>query len=439
MQLPRNHQHRIELNDEAHARPPEALTPPLRISFFALYNTAQSAERGSRSISDLARRFDAEPPPDGANHFSCDFGPFRVKWERHTEFTRYKFIAPGLTGDPFKTVALNLVPADWIAALPGEMLAATHIAFESRGQSPLEPEDLSRRYFGGNNLIGAIVADGLGAAFTDFKIHDDGFGRLYLEDRGMTPRQAGRTMQRLVEIDAYRMLALLALPVARELTPLLSRAEAELANIAGAMVEAKGDDEAALLGRLTRLEAEIESRHAENFNRFSAASAYYDLVRRRIDELRETRVEGLQTFREFTERRLAPAMNTCVAVSARQRALSSRVAQSTQLLSTRVDIAREQQNQSVLESMNHRAMLQLRLQETVEGLSVAAVTYYVVGIIAYFAKGLAAGGMALKPDVVTAISIPVVALLVALGVRRVRRIVSSGQKSGRGAGRPDTT
>ena len=180
--------------------------------------------------------------------------------------------------------------------------------------------------------------------------------------------------------------------------------------------------------RLTRLEAEIESRHSDNYSRFAAATAYYDLVRRRIVELRETRVSGLQTFQEFTERRLAPAMNTCRAVAARQEALSARVAQTTQLLSTRVDVARERHNQAILKQMNRRAQMQLRLQETVEGLSVAAVTYYVVGIFGYLFKGVKAAGYKIDTDLATGISIPVVFLMVAFGLKWVRRLVGGKTK-----------
>ena len=244
-------------------------------------------------------------------------------------------------------------------------------------------------------------------------------------DRSLTPRQAGRTVQRLLEIDTYRIMALLALPVARELVPFLAEHEQELARITGAMPDAdRGRPSRVLLDRLTRVAAEIESREADNLYRFSAAAAYYELVQRRIEDLREQRIQGLQTFSEFIERRLAPAMNTCQAVAARQNSLSSRVAHATQLLSTRVDLTRERQNQAVLESMNRRAKLQLRLQSTVEGLSVAAVTYYVVGLVGYAAKGLPSAGVEVDPELTMGIAIPIVAGVVALGLHRIRRVVT---------------
>lgn len=429
MRLPHDHPQRNLLNDEVHARPPEALVPPLRVSYLALFNDKSQRESEARPIHELAKRFGHEPPKAGANHFSGDLGAFRVKWERHTEFTRYKFIAQGVVEDPFVDSAIKAVPADWIADLPGQLIVAAHTALVRVEPNPTDVEELAAKFFAGNPLVGSIIADGGAMAVTDFRIHADGFSRLLVQDRNLLPRQAGRSVQRLLEIDTYRILALLALPVARDLTPILSQCERELSEIASSMVGAGEADDPKLLDRMTRLQAEIESRHSDNYNRFGAAVAYYDLVQRRIDELRETRVSGLQTFREFTERRLAPAMNTCRAVAARQEALSKRVAQTMQLLSTRVDITRERQNQNVLEQMNRRARMQLRLQQTVEGLSVAAITYYVVGLVAYLAKGVRALGRDINPDVWTGISIPFVVVGVALALRKVRLAIPGYHKS----------
>lgn len=423
MKLPQNHSQRVELNDEAHARPPEALEAPQRVSYLALWSEVPRSEAQWRDVVDLATRFGVDPPPAGANHYSADLGPFRVKWERHTEFARYMFIVEGAAPTPFAEAAIAGVPADWLAGLSGLVIVASHAALLRAGAFDPADERVAAEVFDGNVLVGATVAGGAAQALTDFRIHADGFGRLLVQDDRMTPRQAGRIVQRLFEIDTYRIMALMALPVARALVPFLAACESELVEITAALVGAGEADEPVLLDRLARLEAEIESRQSQNLYRFSAASAYYELVQARVDELRETRIQGLQTFQEFTERRMAPAMNTCRSVAARQEALSQRIARATQMLATRVDISRERQNQAVLASMDRRAMMALRLQETVEGLSVAAVTYYIVGLIGYAAKGLKAAGVEFNTDLATGISIIAVAALTALGIRRIRKSV----------------
>ena len=174
-------------------------------------------------------------------------------------------------------------------------------------------------------------------------------------------------VQRLLEIETYRMMALLAFPTAREISPLLNRSERDLAKITAAIADAGEADEPVLLAQLTHLEADINSRESRNHFRFSASAAYYRLVQRRIAELREERIPGLQTFQEFTERRLAPAMDTCQAAMGLQQSLSGRVARATQLLSTKVDITREQQTHAVLDSMNRRAKVQLRHRRPSKG------------------------------------------------------------------------
>ncbi len=424
MILPANHPQRIQLNDEVHARPPEPLVAPVRLSYLALFSDTAAREGGFSAVCALAERHGVAAPPAGANHYSADLGPFRLKWERHTEFVRYTFIVAGAGAHPFDDPAIAAVPDDWLASLPGQLMVAAHVALLPPDPDEAEPLATARQLFPPGVLVGSVVSSGAAAAFTDFRVRADGFSRVLLLDRSMTPAQAGRVAQRLLEIDTYRIMALLALPVAQALAPEIARCEREVAGITAAMVTARDQDEPVLLDRLTRLAAEIDSRQADNLYRFSAAIAYDGLVQRRIQELRESRVVGLQTLQEFTERRLAPAMNTCRSVAARQEELSRRVARATQLLATRVGVTRERQNQSVLEAMNRRVRLQLRLQSTVEGLSIAAVTYYIVGLVGYAAKALKAAGGHVDPDLVMGLSIPVIAALMALGLRKVRRAVA---------------
>jgi uncharacterized membrane-anchored protein len=424
--LPPAYKLRGILNDEVHARPPEPLTAPARISYLVMLCDRAQRDESAKMIAEFARFHDVKPPGEGGSHLRVDVGAFRLRWERHSEFVRYTFIVPDAPDgpDPFGATALDAVPADWVAALPGEMLVAAHLLLLPQRAGPHEPPEIADTMFSGTLLVGSSVVDGVANAYTDFRIHQDRFSRFLVHDRSTTPAQAGRIVQQLLEIETYRMLSLLALPVARALAPVLDQQERELSAITAALVNAGEADEPGLLDRLTRLAVAIDSRNAGTQFRFSAAAAYDDLVQRRIRDLREDRIYGVQTFQEFTERRLAPAMATIRATAARQLSLSQQVARATQLLSTRVDITREQQTHTLLEQMNQRVKLQLRLQSTVESLSVAAITYYVVSLIGHAAEGFEAVGIPVRPPIAMAVAIPVVAGLLALGLRRVHHMVA---------------
>ncbi|MEM9356413.1 MAG: DUF3422 domain-containing protein [Pseudomonadota bacterium] len=420
MILPQFHEKRFELNDEVHARPSQSIETPSRLSYIVLLAGQAEREKAVDMIRALADQFRIAPPELDAIYSNLDFGNFRLTFERHSEFLRFTIASSEVSNERFSESALSLLPDKWVAELPGKVIVAAHVEVHRDTNTKIGINATARDHFASNMLIGAGLLNDAATAYTDFRIHADGFSRLLIVDRLMTKWQAGRVVQRLLEIETYRVMALLALPVARELSPGLTRQERELSQISAAMVSASETDEAILLDRLSRLQASIEERHSNSHYRFSAAAAYYQIVQTRIAELREKRIEGLQTFDEFTERRLAPAMSTCRAVAARQVGLAESVARVTQLLSTRVDLTRERQNQEVLESMNRRVAMQLRLQETVEGLSVAAVTYYVVGLIYYAAKATAAMGLSVNANLVAGLSIPVVAVGVAFGVRSIR-------------------
>jgi uncharacterized membrane-anchored protein len=309
------------------------------------------------------------------------------------------------------------VPQEWLAALPGQCLAAVHLW--ALPASELAPQGLTRALLHEETLVGSTVGGGQGAVFTDFAIHADGYSRIVLLADGMPARRLGRLVQRLLEIDTYRMAALLGLPAARESSALLGVAERELADLAEAIRVAGRDQEQLLLDRLTRLAGQVESHYAATHSRFSASAAYFELVDARVQDIREARMPGLQTLGEFIERRLSPARATCAWSVRRQDALSQRVSRISNLLRTRVEIEQQQSSQALLAAMNRRQDLQLKLQATVEGLSVAAITYYIVGLVSYLAKGAQALGWPFSPEATAACAIPLVAFGVWLSLRRL--------------------
>ena len=426
LSVPANHPLRYLLNNEVHARPCTSLYAPERTSHLALMMTAEQRAQERVALADLCERYIQSPPAPGADHFVSDLGPFRLRWEQHGEFSTYTFYVHGPFNEPFTETALQVVPTDWLRDLPGQLIVGTHATIVQSDEEGADLDTISP-LFSDNTLIGSEVSGGAAQVFTDFRIHADGFSRILIYDRRLRSRQLGRLLQRMFEIEVYRMMALLTFPIARRLIPQLNDADQRLLGITTAMSQ-PGSDESNLLDDLIMLAAEVEHSQSSTQFRLSASQAYFRLVGLRINELREERIRGIQTFAEFMDRRLEPAMNTCASVERRQTMLSKRITRASQLLRTRVEITLERQNQSLLESMDKRAKLQLRLQETVEGLSVAAITYYSVSLIGYVAKAGKVAGLAIKPELVVGISIPVVALLVTVGVRYIRRMVEKAQK-----------
>ena len=419
------HPLRQRLNNEFHARPPIALLGATLVSHLVFKHSAAVAEAARDNLKLLTRAQNCNSIESSDSHLMLDAAGFRMRWELHTEFSSYTFFRPLKTGEPLDrdATAFAAVHPDWLAGIPGKLMVATHVELRSTGE--FSPESvLASLTPSGRTMVAAKVADAAAWIFTDCKF-DNGFSRFLVLDERMTQRQAGRTVQRLVEIETYRMMSLLGLPVAKEVSRWLYRGEKQLAALMDQIGQARTtEDERKALSALSALAAEVENSIARTTFRFGASRAYHGLVMQRIEELRESRISGLPTFHEFMQRRLLPAMNTCAAISRRQEELSARVARNSQLLRTRVDIELERQNQELLAQMNKRAHLQLRLQETVEGLSVVVLTYYGSQLVQYLAKGTR-DLHHLSTDVVTAVSIPLIAGLVFWGSRRLRRKLAS--------------
>lgn len=420
MLQPAVHPQRAALHDEIHARPPEAMAAPLALSHLVMVADAAQREASRAHVAALLFEHHLPQPDAQGTHVRLDLGGFRLRWELHTEFVTWTFsrpFDPAGFGEQEPATALQEVPHEWLAALPGQCLAALHLWVLPTREVPQGA--LTRQLLREDTLVGSTLADGQAAVYTDFAIHGDGHARMVLLAEGLSPRRLGRLVQRLLEVDTYRMTALLGLPAAREASGVLALAEQELAALAEAIRLAGRDQEPQLLDRLTRLAGQVESHYAATHARFSASAAYFELVDRRLGEIREQRIPGLQTLGDFIVRRLSPARATCAWAVRRQDALSQRVSRISSLLRTRVEIEQQQSSQALLGTMNRRQDLQLKLQATVEGLSVAAITYYIVGLVSYLAKGAQALGWPFSAEGTAGAAIPVVAVAVWLSLRRL--------------------
>lgn len=425
MPLP-EHPLRLSLNDELHARPPVTLSGAAWITHLVmLHDRPEGRISAAAEESHLKVLCDLSQSPFGSqihgNHWILEARGLRLKWERHNEFSSYTFFRERKPGHGPRTNALEAFPREWVMDIPGHLLVASHVEYCTREQR--DPEALAAELAAASETtVVSHIAGGSVLVASDFRLHD-GFTHFTLVDDNPKNHHAGGTVQRLLEIETYRMMALLSFPVAREVGQRLGRDEQEAAELMEEMAADRGPEgERAILARLTRLAADIELSVSRTAFRFGAAEAYYALVRQRITDLREQRIDGLPTIQAFMDRRLAPAIQTCLSTARRQNELSSRIARNSALLRTRVEMELERQNQQLLSQMNRRAKLQLRLQETVEGLSVVAITYYASQLVHYLAEGghslLPAGW---SPEGITAVAIPLIGGLVAWSLHRMRK------------------
>ena len=429
-----DHPLRYPLTGELHARPFAELGVPGRALFLAIKQTGAAAERDADIdraylIAFIDRHGGTHPAPD-ASHYSADFGRFHLKWERHTEFVSYTLYEEGPVETLFEAALVRHFPDEWLAEAPGAVIAAIQIetveaadldAAEILLEQQLMPE------MSAESLSTARVLDGNALAIGDFRIHEGGFTRFAVIVHGSAePRRIGRVSQRLIEIETYRTLAMLALPLARTTGRRLNEIERELSQLIAQVGGVEGSAaEADILGQLTALSAEIEALAAAAAFRFGAGRAYEAIVTQRIEMMREERLAGRQLFADFMIRRFDPAMRTCHATARRLAELATRASRIAELLRTRVNVAVEAQNQELLESMNRRAALQLRLQQTVEGLSVVAISYYAVSLAGYLLAPLATSTGIDKTVPVALAVIPVIGLVWWL-IRRMRKRMDGG-------------
>ena len=417
------HPLRFAVANELHARPFPQAEAPCRAAFLALKPARNAARRDRDADLDhlkaLLDRYAAPHPEEGATHYFGKIGKYHLKWESHTEFVTYTIFGDGLSETPFEARTFAVFPEDWLEAAPGVRVTSALIRVEVQEGDDAIREKLAD-WFVPESLAVSRVLDDAAVIGADFRIDPAGHMRFAVFVMPATgPQRTGRIVQRLCEIETYKTLSMLGFARVRSLGAQLAKFDAQLSGLMEDMTLSETPAEATLDGLLS-VSAELEALSAAASFRFGATEAYEALVHERIAVLRETRVNGRQTFGEFMMRRYDPAMRTVAATRGRLSKMADRAMRAGDLLRTRVEVERSAQDSELLSSMNRRADAQLRLQQTVEGLSVVAISYYAVNLVSYaaypFAKALAGLDKGMLSALVT---LPVVGL-VWLAVRRIR-------------------
>ncbi len=418
-----DHPLRFALVNELHARPFPALSAPCTAVYLAIKEpqAAQNRDRDADRAHLLALldRHGSVHPQPSATHFSGPIGRAELKWESHTEFVTYSAFTPGLPLRPFDPAETEVFPDDWLERAPGLRMASVLIRVEILPEDETEMQAKLNDWFVPESLAVARVVDGAAVVAGDFRIDPAGHMRFAVFVRPDTgARRIGRIVQRLCEIETYRAMSMLGLMRARDLTQRLNALDPQLSALVSGL-DANGQPAESALHDLLRISAELESLAVQVSFRFAATGAYEAIVTQRIEALREVRVQGRQTFGEFMMRRYDPAMRTAKSAETRLRSMAERAMRAAELLRTRVDVERSAQNQKLLESMDRRADLALRLQHTVEGLSVVAVSYYAVSLVAYMAYPLTEA-VQMSKGMAMALLTPLVVGAVWLMVRRIK-------------------
>ncbi|MFV1497190.1 DUF3422 domain-containing protein [Phaeobacter sp. JH20_02] len=418
-----DHPLRYQLANELHARPFPTMSNPSTVIYLAIKQPQEAVHRDrSRDLAhlvDLLDRHGVAHPTPGATHHSVQLGRHTLKWEQHTEFVSYTLYFDGISARPYDPADFDVFPSDWLAEAPGQRITSIMLRVLPRGETSDVRAALTD-WFVPESLAVARVLDDSCVVAGDFRIDPAGHMRFAVfPNRETGAQRIGRVVQRLCEIETYRAMSMLGFSRARGLSPTIGALDTHLSEM---MAEMTGDRMPAeqTLAQLLTVSAELEAMATQAAFRFGATGAYDALVNQRIALLRETRFEGYQTFAEFMLRRFEPAMRTVKSTEGRLATLADRARRAGELLRTRVDVERSAQNQALLESMDRRADMALRLQHTVEGLSVVAISYYAVSLASYALYPLAAVLDLSKGMMTAALTLPVV-LLVWLAVRQIRK------------------
>ena len=331
-------------------------------------------------------------------------------------------IKNGISADSFDQSRLSHMPFEWAQNAPAPLFHSIWVEVGGLPPAKLSQSKmltiLDSRAVASNNFSEAAAQ-----VHFAFDIDSNGYSRVVVFNHSIEATRMGRVVQRIVEIETYRLLALLGLSAVKQYSGRLSSIEDVLNGLTSDLAqEIKKPDGRVqpLLTILSSQAADVEDIFSKTSYRLSATKAYLGILTGRLERMQMTRLSGFQGVRGFLDRRMTPAMDSCTAFSERLSSLSSRINRAGALLRTQTELVIQRQNRDLLQSMDQRAKHQLRLQQTVERLSIAAVTYYGVGLVGYIASSLPIDNWGLSLAHVKGLSVPLIAIAVWLAIRKMK-------------------
>ncbi|CAM5789775.1 DUF3422 domain-containing protein [Castellaniella caeni] len=395
------HLQRNELHNELHARPSMYFDAPAQVFHLAFLDEGDAAQTIVRTLCDRHVALADPALPQG----EFPVGDAHLKWERHTEFLTLTLVSPGTPGTPWP--ALPGVLAEVAEAHSRLLINADQICVESEAswRGTLDA-------YGFHDPVGSTLDDGKATVWSDLRLNGNGLNRILVLNRQLDGRRLGRMVRRVLEVETYRLMASLTLPVARSLSAELRHYETELVALSDDNAQAEAGEIRALLKRITRLSARVTQTRARTRLRFSATQAYAQLVFERIVELHESRTGDCQMLGTFIEQRFRPTVRYCDSTDQRLTRIGEAVAHLGNLLQARVQVEMEEQNSQILQSLSTRADTQIKIQKAVEGLSIIAISYYLFSLFKLLYQGILTMGFELSARTALLGSMPLAAIII---------------------------
>jgi uncharacterized membrane-anchored protein len=425
-----SHSQRDFVWHELHARPYVRFSGPAHVFHFAFLSGDTTRVSDHVGFGRLKESFGLQATYESERHAIytapvAGLGRLVVAIERHADFVTCTFFVYDLTipFEPFGLKVLDLLPIEFLESFGTPPLVATSLTIGSANEIPAVADDL-KGLFEGHTINGSRVMAGQAEAFSCYRVHKDGFNRIALAVEQMSPRDLGRTVQRLLVIEDSYHLSLLSLPLAREIkSELADWEERVLVEMDALRVADTLEKKRAVLDSFLEVSAGVEHLRTRAANPFAASSAYFAILENQLKELRERKIKHVLRLSSFLMRRLAPADQTHRSVQERLTNLSERITRAADLLNTGIDLDVEEQNRQLLESVNRRTHLQLELQHAVEGLSVVILTYYTLGVLSHVLDAAINLGMNFRPELVLGITAPILLLLYWALILRIRKSI----------------
>lgn len=333
-----------------------------------------------------------------------------VRWQLHTEYYSYQLWY--LPADPGRRLSFG--PLEWpgrpvTCSTFGEIVTAVDLVVTDRAAEAAPEFGLAgdRTWFGGRVLDAPVLL------FTDFE--PDAHGRrrylLHGHEREAVARVLPFAGECVTKIETYYHLILSPLPdFAAAMDQVFRLEKRQLADrdaITRGLASADPSQLQAWLSQLTEASAQVS--HLGEAMRYHLASAvpYDSIIRTTIEDLRERPLERLESLGAYVARRIRGIADGYQRLMHRIEALEQSFEGMVSIIRTRIDLAMEQQNLTILSSVDRTTKLQVRLQRMVESLSVVVQSYYLTGLAHYAFKALEHRGWLADATTATALFIPV--------------------------------